>query len=184
MSTSATKTQVEPGTYAIDPIHSTVGFEVEHLGISRFRGRFRDFSGSLRFDESGELTGVEGEIEVTSVDVREEMLAQHLRSEEFFWTERYPKARFSATRIERTGEGRWRVEGNFELRGATHPVALDVELRGATVDMQGKPRVSLAAQGALDRKQWGLSWDATLENGTKVLGDEVTLVLEVEAQKQ
>lgn len=179
-----TKVAVEPGTYKIDPVHSQVAFEIEHLGIATFRGRFRSFDGVLRFGEDGRLEAAEGEIDVRSVDVQDEMLSQHLLSDEFFAAETFPTARFRSTAIEPVGDDRYRVRGDFELKGRTNEVALDARVKGAARDLQGKLRVSVAAEGEIDRHAWGIDWDHTLEGGVKVIGDKVRLLIEIEAQRQ
>jgi len=168
------------GSWNIDKLHSDIGFEVKHFGISTFRGRFSDYEGTIVTDESG-LRSVEGTIEAGSIDIADEQLSGHLRSEDFFHVEKYPQARYVSTSVESAGDGRYRVNGEFTLRGVTRPLTLDAQAEGAGAGPDGKARISLSASGQLDRLEYGLSFDAKLEGGAAVVGEKVRLVLSVEA---
>ncbi len=181
MSTATTEKQaLKAGSWSIDPIHSRIGFEVKHLGISTFRGRFGRYEGRIATSERG-LAGFEGTIEVASIDVDDAQLAGHLGSEDFFAAEQHPQARFASTSVEATGEGRYAVRGDLTLRGVTRPVELDVTVEGVGIGPDGSDRISLAAVGELDRTEYGISWNSKLANGASVVGEKVRLVLSVEA---
>jgi polyisoprenoid-binding protein YceI len=168
------------GTWEIDSVHSRVGFEVKHLGISTFRGRFTGYEGRIVTSDHG-LESVAGTIEASTVDVDDAQLAGHLGSEDFFAAEQYPQARFASTSVESAGEDRYRVVGDFTLRGVTRPVELDVTVEGVGIGPDGSDRISLAASGELDRTEYGISWNSKLANGASVVGERVRLVLSVEA---
>ena len=180
MTTATVEQSVPTGTWSIDTTHSHIGFEVKHLGISTFRGGFADYAGTIE-TENGRLTRVEGTINADSIDIRDEQLAGHLRSPDFFDVERHPEARFVSTGIEEIGDGRHRVVGDFTLRGVTRPVELTVAVEGVGVDPGGVERLSLLAEGELDRTAYGLNWNSTLANGAAAVSERVRLVLTVEA---
>ena len=182
MSTITQTTGIESGTYGIDPVHSRVGFEVRHLGISTFRGSFSDFSGAIEVDD-GSIESIEGSIVVGSVDVPDKTLAGHLVSPDFFDAENYPQGGFRSTSIEAAGEGSYRVIGDFTLRGVTRQVELQVDVEGAGPGMDGTPVLSLAAAGVIDRTDYGISWGATVESGAAVVAEKVKLVMSIEAVK-
>ena len=181
MSATTTEPQtLQAGNWSIDPVHSRIGFEVKHLGISTFRGRFGRYQGRIATSEDG-LSGVEGTIEVASIDVDDPQLAGHLASEDFFAAEQHPEARFASTSLKSTGEGRYAVAGELTLRGVTRPLQLDVTVEGIGIGPDGGERISLAAVGELDRTEYGISWNSKLANGASVVGEKVRLVLSVEA---
>jgi polyisoprenoid-binding protein YceI len=182
MSTIEQTAGIETGTYSIDPVHSRVGFEVRHLGISTFRGSFADFSGSVLVSD-GDVAHIEGSIEVASVDVPDKTLAGHLVSPDFFDAESHPNGNFKSTSIEPSGEGSHRVTGDFTLRGVTRPIELELEVDGAGPGMDGIPVLSLAASGVINRKDFGISWGATVESGAAVVAEKVKLVMSIEAVK-
>lgn len=171
--------ELAAGTWEIDPVHSRVGFEVSHLGISTFRGRFSRYRGTITSSDLG-LEGVDGTIEVGSVEVDDTQLAGHLASKDFFAAEQYPEARFASTSVDGPREGRYRVVGDFTLRGVTRPVELDVTVEGIGIGLDGNDRVGLTAVGELDRTDYGISWNSKLANGASVVGEKVRLVLSVE----
>jgi polyisoprenoid-binding protein YceI len=188
MSTQATAVaeetvSVPAGTWDIDAIHSTIGFEVKHLGISTFRGRFNGYSGILEASENG-LEKVSGEIDAASVDVNDPQLAGHLATEDFFHTEAHPKLRFTSTAVEAAGEGSYRVTGDLEIRGVSKPLELVARVDGVGVDPADNDRISLVAEGVVDRTAYGINWNSTLANGALALGEKVRLVLSVEAVRR
>ena len=183
MTTTTTTTQaveLPVGTWAVDPLHSSVGFEVKHLGISTCRGGFGEFDGTITIGGGG-LEGVEGTIEVGSIDISDEQLAGHLRSPDFFDVEAHPQARFVSTAVEREGDGRYRLHGDLTLRGVTNPVELEVTVEGTGVDGAGGERIALSAIGELDRTAYGISWNSRLANGATTVSEKVRLVLAAEA---
>lgn len=182
MSTTEQTVRIETGTYGIDPVHTQVGFEVKHLGISTFRGSFGDFEGNITVGDSG-IEGIEGSIEVASVDVPEKQLIGHLQSPDFFDVESHPKGSFVSTGVTKTDGENYEVTGNLTLRGVTNEVLLNVEVEGAGIGMDGSSVLSLKADGSVNRNDYGISWGASLDNGAAVVGEKVRLVLTVEAVK-
>jgi polyisoprenoid-binding protein YceI len=184
MTTTTTTTTVEQtipaGTWEIDPLHSSIGFEVKHLGISTFRGGFSDFDGSVEVGEDG-LAAIHGSIRTDSIDINDEQLGGHLRSPDFFDVATHPEATFESTAIARVGDEEYRVVGDFTLRGVTRPVELDVRADGIGVDPAGSDRISLVGEGIVDRTEYGLDWNSTLANGAAAVAEKVRLVLSVEA---
>ena len=173
--TTATAT----GTWNIDTIHSQVGFEVKHLGVSTFRGQFNDFAGQVK-TEDGELKSVEGTIAIGSIDVRDGQLAGHLQSADFFDAETYPQGTLRSTAVTKTGENSYDVEAELTLRGQTHPVKVAVEVEGP-LEGPGGPTLGLSGTAEINRKDYGISWEAKLDNGVLVVAEKVRLVFHIEA---
>src|SRR5215471_1942347 len=167
----STKTLAPAGTtWAADPVHSNVVFEVEYAGVSTFRGSFRDFGATL------EGSTLDGSARVASVDVKDEQLSGHLQSPDFFDAERYPEIGFRADALA-LGEDRV-VSGAGELtiKGVTKPVELKGRLASApSVDRFGRERLGLTLETAIDRTDFGVAWNAPNQSGGNYLGDEVTL---------
>jgi polyisoprenoid-binding protein YceI len=182
MSTIEQAVRIETGTYVIDPVHTQVGFEVKHLGISTFRGSFGGFEGTITVGEEG-IAAIEGSIDVSSVSVPEEQLIGHLLSPDFFDAENYPKGTFVSTAVNKVDGENYEVSGDLTLRGVTNQVALKVAVEGAGIGMDGSSVLSLNADGELNRNDYGISWGATLDNGAAVVAEKVRLVLTVEAVK-
>jgi polyisoprenoid-binding protein YceI len=170
-------------TYTIDLSHSSVGFTVRHLVITKVRGRFAQFSGSIELDEA-DLTNskVSAEIDAGSINTSEEKRDAHLRSADFFDVEKFPKLTFTSSKIEKHGDA-LKMTGALTLHGVTKDVTLDVEHLGAAKDPWGGSRVSFEARGSLDRRDFGLHWNAALEAGGVLVGEKVELSLDIQAIK-
>ncbi|MGK2933520.1 MAG: YceI family protein [Solirubrobacterales bacterium] len=174
--------RIETGTYAVDTVHSQIGFEVKHLGISTFRGSFGDFAGEVKVGENG-IEAVDGSIEVASVKVPEEKLQGHLLSPDFFDAEANPEGTFKSTSVEKVDEETYRVTGDLTLRGVTKTAEVELEVEGAGIGMDGSAVLSLKAAGKVNRNDYGISWGATLDSGAAVVGEKVNLVITIEAVK-
>jgi polyisoprenoid-binding protein YceI len=171
--------------WAIDGAHSSIGFTVRHMVVSKVRGRFTRWSGTIAMDERDPTKArVEIAIEPASVDTGVEQRDTHLRSPDFFDVERYPGMTFRSTRIERAGEGRYRLTGALTLHGVTRPVSLEVEFAGSAKDPWGGIRAGFSARGSLDRRDFGLTYNQLLETGGVLVGEKVDLDVEVEAVRQ
>ncbi|MFC8047851.1 YceI family protein [Nocardia sp. NPDC057353] len=170
------------GTWAIDPVHSTVGFAVRHLMVSKVRGRFTDFSGALEIAEDGTATA-HAEIRVDSVTTDNPQRDAHLRTADFFSAEEFPLATFTATGFRPQGDD-FVVDGEFSLRGVTKPVTLKVEFLGVNPGMGNGPVAGFEAQTVVSRRDFGLDIDMPLPDGGAVIGDKITLTLEIEALLQ
>jgi polyisoprenoid-binding protein YceI len=168
---------IPAGAYTVDPVHSSVGFEVKHM-ISTFRGGFRDYEARL---ESGDgRFRLEGSADVASVDVRDENLAAHLHGPDFFDAERTPRIEFSSDRIEIAGDGTLELEGELTIRGVTKPIEAVGRLEHVGADLGGSDRVGVSLEATVDRRDYGIEWNAPLPKGGVALGNEVSLVVDLE----
>jgi polyisoprenoid-binding protein YceI len=181
MSTLATSTAATT-TWNIDPIHSVAEFKVKHLMISNVKGQFTALSGKLLLDET-DLTKsrLEASIDAASINTRDAQRDAHLKSADFLDVEKFPTLTFKATRINQAGDGELTVEGDLTIHGTTRATVFSVE--GPTVPVQdpwGNTRVGIVATTKISRKDFGLTWNAPLEAGGVLVGDDVTITLEVE----
>jgi polyisoprenoid-binding protein YceI len=175
---------VPGGEYNIDPAHSIIGFSIRHLEIAWVEGRFKDFKGTIRYDESDTTkSSVEFTARVESIDTGVEPRDKHLRTADFFDVAKYPEMTFKSTRVERKGGDRYVLHGDFTLRGVTKQVQLPFTITGAIRDPWGNTRFGIAAQTKIDRRDYGVTWGKTLENGGLDVGNEVTIDLQLEAVK-
>jgi polyisoprenoid-binding protein YceI len=182
MTTSTTVPALAAGTWTIDASHSSVGFSVRHLMVSKVRGRFTEFGGKIVIAEDGSASA-EAEIDVASITTDNEQRDAHLKAADFFHAEEFPKATFKSTGF-RVVNGDFVVDGEFTLRGVTRPVELEVEYIGTNPGMGHGPVAGFEAKTVINRKDFGLSIDMPLEGGGAVIGDKITLVLEVEVAQQ
>ena len=169
------------GTFDIDAVHSDLGFLVKHMMVSKVRGRFGTYSGKVEVAESLLDSTVELEIDVNSIDTREDGRDTHLRSADFFDAEKYPKLTFKSTSIKHSGGSDFVVLGDLTMKGITNPVSLDVSYEGVVADPYGNQRIGFTIKGELDRYEYGLTWGAALETGGLVVGKKITLQFEIEA---
>ena len=165
--------------WAIDTAHSQIQFAVKHMGISTVRGTLPTFSGTIT-EDSGNVSGVEVDIDMASLNTGMGQRDEHLRGGDFFDTTTYPKATFSLTNFDRKGDDVVAV-GALTLRGVTHPVTLTGELAGPAKDPWGNPKVSATLETKISRKEWGLVWNAALETGGVLVSDEVKLTVDIQA---
>ena len=187
MSTLATPAtpQTAVSTWNIDAAHSVAEFKVKHMMISNVKGQFAKVSGVLDLDES-DLTNshIEATIEAGSLNTRDDQRDTHLKSADFFHVEQHPTLAFKSTRVKRTGDGELAVTGDLTIRGVTRKVEFAVE--GPTPpakDPWGNTRLGLSATTKINRKDFGLTWNAALETGGILVGDEVTITLDVQFVK-
>jgi polyisoprenoid-binding protein YceI len=174
----ATEQQLPTGTWKLDPVHSTASFAVKHMVVATFRGRFEDFDAQFDVDENGEgkLVGV---VKTDSIVVKDENLAAHLRSPEFFDTERYPELRFESVSITREGE-ELVVEGDLTIKGNTERVTGRGAYVGPHVNIAGKTGIGVTLETTIDRTKFGLEWNAPLPKGGFALANDVSLTIELE----
>jgi len=172
-------------TWVIDAAHSNVGFSIKHLMIATVRGSFTEVNGTVKVDENDPTTA---EIDITiptaSVNTRDEKRDGHLRSPDFFDAEQFPNMTFRSKRVERASGDSFRVIGDLTIRGTTHEVALDVELLGRAKDPWGNEKAGFEATTKIKRSDYGLTWNAALETGGVLVGDDVKISIEAELQKQ
>ncbi|HUF32651.1 MAG TPA: YceI family protein [Acidimicrobiales bacterium] len=170
-----------PGTFEIDPSHSEVGFTVRHLGLSKVRGRFGAFFGTVVVADDPTDSSVEAEIDLASVDTRDEGRDTHLRSADFFDAEVHPAMTFRSRRVSAAAGG-WRVEGDLTIKGVSQPVILDTTFEGAiSADPWGSARIAFTAEAEIDREAFGLTWNQALETGGVLVGRKVKVQLEIQA---
>jgi polyisoprenoid-binding protein YceI len=170
-------------TYGIDPSHSEVGFSVRHMMVSKVRGRFSDVAGTVVIADDPLASSVEVTINTASIDTGDEKRDAHLRSGDFFDVERYPSLTYRSTKVVPAGR-QWLVEGDLTLNGVTRKVPLTVSFEGAATDPWGGVRAGFSARAELDREDFGLSWNQTLETGGVIVGKKISIELEIEAVRQ
>lgn len=170
--------------WAIDPAHSEVQFKVKHLMISTVTGSFKQFGAEAEL-ESDDLTNAQVSFwaDTASIFTNDEKRDAHLRSPDFFDSEQFPKLTFTSTRIEGSGSN-WKVTGDLTIKGVTKPVTLDVEWSGQAKDPWGNTKAGLNLSGKIDRKEWGLTWNAALETGGVLVSEEVRILCEVQLAHQ
>jgi polyisoprenoid-binding protein YceI len=172
--TTDTRQSLPLGTWALDPVHSTIGFEVSYLA-GTFRGQFRDVAAQL---EAGAAPVLKGSATVASVDVKDENLAAHLQTPDFFDTERYPELSFESGEIDRDGD-RITVRGAITIKGVEKPIELTGSINGPISDAYGRERIVLKLETTIDRTEFGVNWNVPLPDGKPALDDEVKLVAEL-----
>jgi polyisoprenoid-binding protein YceI len=172
--------------WKIDPAHSSAQFAVKHLAISTVRGAFSSVNGSINFDDKDVTKStVDVTIDVNSVDTRQPDRDKDLKSDKFFDAANYPSITFKSTKVEQAGAGKLRVTGDLTIRGTTKSVVLDVD--GPTAPMKdpwGNNRAAVSATTKVNRQDYGVKWNAKLDNGGVVVGDDVAIVIDVEMVQQ
>ena len=168
------------GTWAIDPVHSEVSFTVRHMMVSKVRGKFTTFSGQLITGASPLDSSVTAEIDLSSINTGNEQRDGHIRSADFFDVDKHTKMTYRSTGV-RADDGDYILDGDLTIKGVTKNVPLKLELGGFGPDPYGGTRAGFTATGEINRKDFGVSFDAPMQNGGAVVGDKVTLHLEIEA---
>ncbi len=172
-------------SWQLDTVHSHVGFSVKHLMVATARGTFKTYSGSVKLDPKDFTRSVfQGEIDVASIDTGNADRDNHLRANDFFDVANHPKITFKSAKIELKSEGEYVVHGDLTIRGVTRPVALDVEFVGTSKSLYGQTVAGFGIRGTINRKEFGISFNAALETGGFALGDKVKLELDIEATEQ
>lgn len=172
------------GTYGFDLSHSRVGFVVRHLMVSKVRGQFSQFEGTVVVAENPTDSKVEVSIDAASIDTRDETRDNHLRSADFFEADSNPKLTFASTAVRHVKGNDFEVDGDLTIHGTTKPVTLKVELEGVLTDPWGMSRAGFTASTEIDREDWGLTYNQALEAGGVVIGKKITIEIEAEVVKQ
>ena len=168
--------------WEIDPSHSAVTFSVKHMMFSTVRGQFNVLSGHLHIDEQHpENSWVDAQVDASSVDTRDDRRDGHLKSPDFFDTEKYPTITFKSTKIEHTTGNEYKVYGDFSLHGVTKPVLFKAEYNGQGKNPWGMQVAGLSAKTKINRKEWDLGWNQALETGGLLVGEDVTIQIDLEA---
>lgn len=167
-------------TYKIDPVHSNVQFKVRHF-VSMVGGEFKDFAGTIVYDadEPSEST-VQFTVQAESIDTNNENRDKHLRSPDFFDVEQFPQLSFTSTKVKKRGKNKLSVTGDFTMHGVTKKMTVPVQLLGVMSGM-GKTVAGFMVEFEVDRKDFGVNWNRALDQGGFVLGDDVEVVLSIEA---
>ena len=181
--TATIATLIPTGTWSVDPVHSSVGFAVKHMGVSTVRGQFNEVDGTVEIAEDGLATAY-GTVKTASVDTREPQRDEHLRSPDFFDAANNPELTFRSTSIQPRDEDEFTITGELTINGVTREVELDAEVTGSDVDPQGNTRVGLEVTGELSRKDFEMRFNAALGSGNLVVADKVKLALDISAVKQ
>src|SRR3989338_3098263 len=163
-------------TFEIDTSHAYVGFTIDHLVISKVRGDFRDFTGTIDLDEEGKVNQVASAIEVKSLDTGIQNRDDHLKSADFFDAENYPQIIFKSKNIQQDG-GRNVLIGDLTIHGVTKEIALPFTVKGPVMDTYGKTRIGFEASTVINRTDYGLTWSKTMETGGLIVGEEVELLI-------
>jgi polyisoprenoid-binding protein YceI len=176
----ATAASAAPATWTIDQNHSQVGFSIRHF-FSKVPGNFGKFQGAIVYDpQKPEVSSVKVEIDASSINTQNEKRDNHLRSEDFFDVAKFPTLTFVSTKVAASGENKLKVDGNLTMHGVTKPVTLFVTFLGAGPSMNGEQRSGFEAITTLNRKDFGILWNKTLDQGGTMLGDDVDIHLGVE----
>ena len=186
MTTDTLTTTIVPSTltgdYTIDPTHSRIGFVARHAMVTKVRGSFNEFAGTGFLDlEDPSNTRLELTIQTASIDTRNADRDAHLRSNDFFDMDTYPEIRFVSTATDNVDVDHFRVTGDLTIKGVTKAVTVDFEYTGAAVDPYGNQRIGFEGSTTVNRKDWGVSWNAALETGGVLVGEKVVLEFEVSA---
>ncbi|MGO8904096.1 MAG: YceI family protein [Solirubrobacteraceae bacterium] len=169
------------GTWKVDPVHSSVEFQVKHLGIANVKGQFTEFEGTLEVGH-GEVNAY-GTVNVASVDTRQSQRDDHLRSPDFFDAENFPQITFRSVNVRALDEDSFEIEGDLTIHGVTKRVSLNAALEGRETDPQGNERVGLSASGQINRSEYDMKFNAALGSGNMVVSDKVKIQLDISAVK-
>ncbi len=173
--------RVPTGTWTVDPIHSSVGFEVKHMMISTVRGHFKQYEGTLEAAEDYRDSRIRGSVQVASIDTNNADRDEHLRGPDFFDAERWPLITFESTAIVHVVHGTYRVTGDLTIRDVTREIQVEANVEGAALDPWGNERVGIAARGTIDRTEFGLTWQQSLVGGGLLVGEKVALRIDISA---
>lgn len=187
MTTVETTTPVEAlaGSYVLDQAHSRIGFVARHAMVTKVRGSFKEFEGSGYFDPvEPQNSRLELTIKAQSIDTGHTDRDAHLRSNDFFDMENYPEIKFLGTSFQKVDDTTYRVTGDLTIKGVSKPVTIEFEYNGSAVDPFGNHRIGFEGSVTVNRKDWGVNWNAALEAGGVLVSDKVGLEFDVSAVKQ
>lgn len=172
------------GSYTIDPTHSRIGFSARHAMVTKVRGAFNEFEGKAFLDgDDPEKSSASVTIKAASIDTRNDQRDGHLRTNDFLDAPNFPDITFVSNAVEQVDDDTYRLTGDLTIKGVTHPLSIDLEYNGAARDPFGNLRVGLEGSVVVRRKDYGMTWNATLETGGVLVSDKVTLEVEVSAVK-
>jgi polyisoprenoid-binding protein YceI len=183
--TTATQTEDRlTGDYTLDPVHTRIGFQARHAMVTKVRGQFKDFAGSFHLDPSNpKNSSATVTIQAKSIDTGNADRDAHLRSNDFFAMDEYPEIKFVSTSAERIDDTSFKLTGDLTIRGVTRPVSINFEYNGVEIDPWGNTRVGFEGSTEINRKDWGVNWNAALDSGGVLVSDKVKLEFDVAATK-
>jgi polyisoprenoid-binding protein YceI len=170
--------------WVIDPAHSAVQFKVKHLMIATLTGRFDEITGTVEASDNFENAKFSFSANVNSINTNDEHRDTHLKSADFFDSEKFPKLSFTSTKFSKTGDNKFELTGNLTIKDVTKPVILNVEYGGTATDPWGNVKTGFELKGKINRKDFGLFWNATIEAGGTMVSEEVTLIANIELLKK
>jgi polyisoprenoid-binding protein YceI len=180
--TSAPTALTLTGSYALDPAHSRIGFVARHAMVTKVRGSFKEFAGSGYFDEEDPARShLELTVKAASIDTGNADRDAHLRSNDFFAMATYPEIHFVSTSVALLAGGSYRVVGDLTIKNVTRPVTIDFVYTGTAIDPFGNQRIGFEGNTVVNRKEWGVNWNAALETGGVLVGEKVALEFDVSA---
>ena len=184
MTSTLSGTGLAAGTYTIDPSHSRIGFVARHAMVTKVRGSFNEVDATIEVD-ADDITRSSARVALksASIDTRSEQRDGHLRSNDFLDVENHPEITFTSTDVQWLGEDVVRVTGDLTIKGTTRPVGIDFTYEGAAVDPFGNLRVGFEGSVVINRKDWGVNWNAALEAGGVLVSEKITLEFEISAIK-
>ena len=171
------------GDYTLDHTHTRIGFVARHAMVTKVRGAFNEFEGTARIDSDLSKSSAQLTIKAASIDTRNADRDGHLRSNDFFDMENHPEITFASTGVRQTDDTTVQVTGDLTIKGVTKPVTVDFEYQGSATDPFGNERVGFEGAVTINRKDWGVNWNAALETGGVLVSEKVTLEFEVSAVK-
>ena len=171
-----------PGVWNVDPAHSGLNFTVKHLMVSKVRGRFQSFSGTIIIDEGPVKSSVNATAQVSSIDTNDNARDEHLRTSDFFDAEKFPTIELRSTKVEKKGDD-YVLHGDFTIKDVTKSVAFDLEFEGVGKDPWGNVKAGFSASTEINRKDFGLEYNAVLETGGVLIGEKVKIELDIQAVK-
>ena len=180
---TATAQSLATGNWKIDPVHSHVGFAVKHMVVATFRAQFESYDGSLSVGEDGQPR-LEGSVKADSIVVKDENLAAHLRAPDFFDTERYPEIRFVSSAVNVGEQGELEVEGELTIKDRTHRVTARGSITGPHVDLAGNDKIGVELEAIVDRREFGLEFNAELPKGGYAVDNDVRLDVSLELVRE
>ncbi|MDP1720765.1 MAG: YceI family protein [Candidatus Nanopelagicaceae bacterium] len=170
------------GTYSIDASHSQIGFTARHAMVTKVRGAFNEFEGSGYFDaENPANSHLKVTIKAASIDTRSADRDAHLRSNDFFSMDEFPEITFVSTGFDKVEEDAYKLTGDLTIKGITKPVSVDFDFTGTAVDPWGNTRIGFEGKSTINRKDWGVNWNAALEAGGVLVSEKVNLEFEISA---
>lgn len=170
------------GDYQLDPAHTQLAFVARYAMVTKVRGQFNDFEGTVHIDaQDPSKSSAEVRINAASISTGNEDRDTHLRNADFFDVETYPEILFKSTRVDELGDDRYRVTGDLVIKGVAKPVSVDIEYTGSAKDPFGNLRAGFDGKAEVNRKDWGVTWNAALETGGFLVGDKIRLELDISA---